>query len=133
MSLVAVKIKSGRAFTIYALEDTSGCPLLDFLDEIGEVGKAKITRDLDFMKEHGLFRNKEKSKRLENGISYLRTRQGTRVFYFTDKGQLIFFANGYVKKKDKLDPAEMKKAEIWRLKYEAARDAQTLKYRDQII
>lgn len=52
-------------------------------------------------------------------IKYLRVGKGTmeyRIFYFFDKNKIIT-ANGYVKKKDKLDPTEIARAERLRKEY----------------
>src|SRR6266487_334918 len=125
MPLVALRIKFGSAFSVYALEENRSCPFIDFL-ESNEIEAARVQGYLDRIKEHGLITNPEQSKKLENGISYFRTRGGARVFYFTDIDRVLVCANGYIKKKDKLDPSEIRRAEIWRRKYFNAKQSNTL-------
>lgn len=132
MPLVAVKVKHGNAFRIYVLEEKDSCGLLEFLETapVGEV--ARFQRYLDRIKNHGLITNPDQSKQIANGLFYLRTWGGLRVFYFLDEGKIMICANGYMKKKDKIDPKELKRAEIWKLKYFDAKASGTLEYAEDI-
>src|SRR5438128_1312603 len=118
MPLVAVKVKSGTKFNIYVLEENGSCELVDFLDNapIGDV--ARFQRYLDRIKNHGLITCPMQSKQIEDGLYYLRTHDGLRVFYFLDANRMVICTNGYIKKKDKIDPREVKRAKIWKLKYQ---------------
>jgi hypothetical protein len=84
------------------------------------------------MKNYGLITNPMQSKQIEDGLYYLRTWDGLRVFYFLDAGKMVICTNGYIKKKDKIDPKELKRAKIWKLKYFDAKTSNTLKYADDI-
>ena len=130
MSLVAVKIASGAAFAIYALEENGSCPLTEFLEQIDQVDADRILRCFDWTKQRGLMRNDERSKKLENGMFYFRTRGGVRVFYFSD-AKILVCTNGYIKKKDKLDPREIKRAELWRTKYFNSKASKILIFREE--
>lgn len=132
MPLVAVKVKYGSAYTIYALEEDGKCELLDFLQSIDEDEMAKIVRYLDRWKDHGI-KDTEILKPVRDGIFELRTWGGTRVFCFYDAGKVVICSNGYVKKKNKLDPQQIKRAEVWRDKYLNAKSSNTLEYRDGTI
>jgi hypothetical protein len=133
MSLVAIRLKLGSVFNIYALEENGRCDLLDFLERINNSESARIQRFLDWTKDRGLITNTEQSKKLENGIYYFRTRGGVRVFYFTDGNKVLVCTNGYTKKKDKLDPREIQRARILRQKYNNAKDSNTLKFEENPI
>jgi phage-related protein len=128
MPLVAVKVKTGSAFSIYVLEENGSCELLEFFENApgGEV--ARIQRYFDRIKNHGVITNPEQSKHIGNGIYYLRTWDGLRVFYFFDVGKMVICTNGYIKKKNKIDPKEVKRAEIWKQKYFVAKASKTLEY-----
>jgi hypothetical protein len=128
MSLIAIRLKTGSAFNIYALEENGNCDLIDFLENVNASEAAR--RYLDWTKDRGLITNEEQSKKLENGIAYFRTRGGVRLFYFTDANRILVCTNAYTKKKDKLDPREIKRARIWREKYFNAKSTNTIEFRD---
>ncbi len=136
MPLVAVKVKTGNAFSIYVLEENGKCDLLEFFSILnrshpGEM--SKIERYLNRTKDFGLIVNNEIFKSIGNGFYEFRTRGGVRVFCFLDAGKMVICTSGYIKKKDKLDPAELKRAEIWRRKYEVEKSQNSLKFEDGSI
>jgi len=117
MPLVAVKVKQGIAFSVYVLEENGTCELLEFLENVAVGEMARFQRYLDRMKNHGLITNLTQSKQIEDGLYYLRTWDGLRVFYFLDAGKMVICTNGYKKKKEKIDQKELKGARIWKQKY----------------
>ena len=132
MPLIAVKVKQGNAFSIYVLEENGSCGLLEFLGTVTDGEVARFQRYLDRIKNNGLITNPEQSKQIANGLFYLRTWGGLRVFYFLDEGKMVICTNGYMKKKDKIDPRELKRAEIWKLKYFDAKASASLEYAEDI-
>ena len=53
------------------------------------------------------------SRHVEDGIFELRTKQGNnidRIFYFFVFGNKIIMTNGYIKKQEKIDNTELKRA-----------------------
>jgi hypothetical protein len=130
MPLVAIKIKSGNAFSIYALEEDGKCELLEFLSGISEKMRNKLVRYFDRTKDHGLMGNEEILKNIGDKFLEFRTRDGVRVFCFFDAGKMLICTGGYIKKRDKLDPVEIKRAKILRAKYEFAKSSNTLQIID---
>ncbi len=130
MPLEAIKVKSGKVFDIYVLEENGRCELLVFFKSLDSGAWAKLNRRLDWTKDTGLLKNTEYSKYLDWGIHYFRTRDGVRVFYFMDGEKMVICTNGYMKKKDKLDPQEIDRARIWKRKYESEKSANTLEFND---
>ena len=128
MPLVAVEILTGQMFSIYVLEENNRCELLEFINSLEQAHSCewpRLQRYLDYTKDHGLLRNLEQFKHLADGICYFRTR-GVRLFCFRDASNIIC-TNGYIKKKDRLDPAEVKRSKIWKQKYDIAKIEKTLK------
>src|SRR6266566_816727 len=121
MPLVALRIRQGNAFTVYALEENGLCKLRDFLDAIPNRDLGVLMRLIDYIVNTGTLRNTEQSKQIGDKLFELRTTGGVRVFYFYDAGRLAICTNGYIKKTDKLDPGEVDKAKILRMKYLAAK------------
>lgn len=128
MPLVAVKVKSGNAFSIYVLEENGKCDLLSFFESLPAGEMSKIERYLDRTKDYGLIRNTEIFKAIGNGLFEFRTWRGVRVFCFVDSGKLMVCTSGYIKKRNKLDNSEINRAEIWKRKYEFAKSENSLKF-----
>jgi phage-related protein len=132
MSLVAVRVKRGgpSGFSVYFIEENDECDLLQFLESVSSNERARIFRDFDYFANHGQIKNPEKSKPIGDKLFELRTHGGVRVFYFMDAGRLIFCTNGYVKKKQKLDPREIQQARNMRDRYLAAKQDNTIEFRE---
>jgi putative component of toxin-antitoxin plasmid stabilization module len=133
MALVAVRVKHGDAFSIYVLEENGACDLLEFLERIDECELARIYRYWVRTADIGLIRNPDQSKAVGDGIYEFRTYGGVRVFYFLDVGKVVVCANGYVKKKDKIDPVELAKTNKLREKYRLAKANSTLEFEERPI
>lgn len=136
MPLVAVKVKSGNAFSIYVLEENGKCDLLEFLSRLnnshpGEM--SRLVRAFDRVKDLGLMRNTEFFKPIGNKLYEFRTRGGVRVFGFLDIEKMVICTSGYIKKKKKLDPVEVERAETWRRKYTAAKSENSLTFGEEML
>lgn len=87
MALVAVKIASGQAHDLYALEENGVSPLLGFLNEIRKSDPselAKLTRLFDWTAANGRLSNRQKFKLLVDKIWEFKTFGGVRVLCFFD-------------------------------------------------
>ena len=134
MSLVAIKIKSGKMFDFYAIEQNSQCGLLDFLTEISRSNPVefnKLIKDIDRTADNGLIRNTEKFKTLDNGIHEFKTYGGIRVLCFFDGRRIIVLTNGFMKRK-KYEP-EITRAINLRAKYIESKNSNSLAYKEEII
>lgn len=130
MSLVAVRVKRGVAFSIYVLREDGECPLEDFIAGLDGPEAGIISRYMQQTVDIGLITNPEKSKKLDNGMAYWRTPRGIRLFYFTDAGKVLICTSAYRKKKDRLDPNEITRAEGLMNKYKAAKANNKLTFDD---
>src|SRR5215204_6439307 len=83
--VVAIRIKPGKAYNIYALEQNERIELLDFLIEIRECASKeykRLIRYLFWTAEQGLLTNPEMFKRLNEHIYEFKTHGGIRVLCF---------------------------------------------------
>jgi hypothetical protein len=133
MSLVAVKIKAGKEFNIFALRQNEKCELLDFLGSLPRDEMAKIHRYFDRTKDFGLIRDTEIFKPIGDGFFEFRTWRGVRVFAFLEPGKMMICTGGYIKKKKKLDPKEIARAKLWKLNYEVAKAEKKLTFEDGVL
>lgn len=113
----AEKIKS----TVKFYERDSRCPVAEFLDEIkNQQLKEKTVKNMVKLAELGSNARPPLSEYISDGIYELRTQSMnniTRVFFFFIHGSNIIFTNGYIKKSQKMDPREFKKAKQYRDEY----------------
>lgn len=100
---------NGEKFKIYGLVVNGKCEAEDFLNELSDKEKTKITPLLHYTASNGLLRNEQKFKNVGDDIFEFKGFQ-SRLFCFFDKGRLIILSHGCIKKRDKLDPVEIKKA-----------------------
>jgi hypothetical protein len=129
MGLVASKIKSGNAFSIYVLEEEDkDCAFLEFFKNLQQVDQDRLQRYFDYTVNHGLIHNADQFKPLGEKLYEFRTRSGVRALCFCDKGRIMILTNGFFKKKDKIDPQEIATAKLWKAKYEDAKANNTLKF-----
>lgn len=99
----------GDKFKIYGLVVNGKCEAEDFLNELSEKEKSKIIPRLLYTAHNGLIRNEQQFKNIGNGIFEFKGFQ-SRLLCFLDKGNMVILSHGCIKKRDKLDPAEIKKA-----------------------
>jgi hypothetical protein len=100
---------NGEKFKIYGLVVNGSCEAEDFLNELSDKEKSKITPLLQYTANNGLLRNEQKFKNVSDDIFEFKGFQ-SRLLCFFDKGKMIIISHGCIKKRDKLDPAEIKKA-----------------------
>ena len=86
-----------------------------FIYTLPDKMQAKIRRAIELLKMFGFSLSKPHSKKITN-VDYLyelRVKLGSdicRLFYFHHKENIYIITSGYVKKKDKTDKDEIKKA-----------------------
>ena len=103
----------------YRKEDGE-CPFLEFYYSMNEKLRAKTSRTIQLLKNNGSELREPYSKKLDDGIYELRTKQGSdisRGFYFFMIGHRIVFTNGYIKKRQKVDKTQLELAKKYRKEY----------------
>ena len=135
MRLVLHRVCRGQRYAIYALEERPvigeiaepNRPLADFLNELEEDDAdehARLVRLLEFVGDNEPPRNKEKCRQVGPGIFEFKTRGGVRVLWFYEANRLIICTHGFPKSQEKRLSREVKRAEEWMKKYQAARQTQ---------
>lgn len=113
----AEKIKN----TVKFYERDSKCPVVEFLDEIkNQQLKEKTVKNMVKLAELGSNARPPLYEYVGDGMYELRTQSAnniTRVFFFFIYGSNIIFTNGYIKKSQKMDPREFRKAKQYRDEY----------------
>ena len=124
MPIVLRQMVVGPKFTIYAMEEfaeqappergvipAGNCPVWTFLSQCKDEENAQLLRRLESTAQNGPSWNPEQCRQLTADIWEFKTGRGLRLFWFYDKGQIIICTSGYIKKKQKADPREIKRAE----------------------
>jgi len=103
---------SGERFTVaYARCLDQTAPGEEFYDELDDTNKAKLNKLFEFLGNHGKISNKEKFKKIEGTEFYEFKSFQIRMPCFFSRGQLVIITHGFVKKGDKIPPAQIKRAE----------------------
>ena len=110
-----ILIMAGTKFNIFAIDRSSDaaikdCPAEVFIMQMSESSKKSLTAILNRHKDHGPILNKEKSLPLSHDIYEFKTRQGDRMYYFYDIGQLTILTHGSIKPKEQQLSAEVSRA-----------------------
>jgi Phage derived protein Gp49-like (DUF891) len=134
MSIALRQMAAGPKFTIYAMEEfadqappergaepAGNCPVLTFWNQCKDEDIAQLAKRLDSTAQHGPSWNPEQCRQLTPDIWEFKTGRGLRLLWFYDKGQMVICTSGYIKKKQKADPREIKRAEEWKAKYDLAK------------
>lgn len=88
-------------------------PVSDFLDSLDDKMAAKLIGLMEILEEKGTELRMPYSEYLNDGIFELRCKLGsniTRALYFFYSGKRIVVTNGFVKKRQKTPPEEIKLA-----------------------
>jgi hypothetical protein len=93
----------------YALASNGSTPAKDFVESLNDADKAKLLALFERMARTGSVPNREQFKQVEGEIFEFKKHQ-MRVFCFRDRNTW-FLTNGYKKKRDRLDPSEVRKAQ----------------------
>jgi phage-related protein len=100
-------------------------PVKDFLDDVSDKMRSKITRIIRLLAEEGRNLGGPHSEYLNDGILELRVRFASdisRVLYFFIDGNRVILTHGFIKKTQKTPPEEIEKAKKYRREYLARRE-----------
>lgn len=126
-----VAVEGPRFKIIYAIDARGTCPAEEFLNELqnkNDPGRksdhANIFHLFRMMAEQGRISNREKFKQLEgvNPSLVEFKKHQVRVFGFYDGEGVIVLTHGVIKKKDKMDPADIDRAHRIRSEHLEARE-----------
>jgi mRNA-degrading endonuclease RelE of RelBE toxin-antitoxin system len=103
----------GSSFTVaFAACSDGTSPAEEFLDRLDEQDQAKMLRLFKQLGDQGRISSPEKFKKIEgtDGLFEFKSHQVRMPCYFLP-GRLLVITHGFLKKGDKLPPAEIRKAE----------------------
>jgi len=115
-------ITEGSAFTIYGM--MAGEPVTQFLEKLRKMDDAeyaRIDRRITQMAERGSSRRQDEFNDLGNGLFEMKSRGGTRIMFFYDKGWLVICTHGFVKKSQKTPRRQLELARTRKSEYEQHR------------
>lgn len=118
-----IHLGSNNAVTTEVIfyEENGKCPVEEFLTDIFDKKlKSKTLRNIAELSIKGNNAKPPLSSYIDEGIFELRTKQSSninRIFYFFIFGNKIILTNGYIKKSQKLDKQEFKRAKKYRDNY----------------
>jgi hypothetical protein len=131
--VIALKIKPGNCFDIFALEIDGSCEVLDFLNLMGAEAHpslVKLVKDIDRTADVGLMRNRQRFRVFEAEIYEFRTFEEVRLLCFLGGRGILVLTNGFTKQQANvgIDRA----AELKRRYFDAKRNGY-LTYRDAFL
>lgn len=93
-----------------------------FIEGLGPKIKAKVLRTIDLLEEFGPFLREPHSKKIKGTkeLFELRIKQGSdavRMFYFYFKDNVYVLTSGLIKKTNKIERNQIKKAEALMIEY----------------
>jgi mRNA-degrading endonuclease RelE of RelBE toxin-antitoxin system len=106
-----VKLYHGKCFTIYCVKVNKRCPIKEFLYNLGERDKRRVTRLLQRVADFGIPKNTEKSRRLkgtQRNIWEFKS-YNVRLPYFFIGGNSLVLTHGFfkgAKLKNEIEKAE---------------------------
>ena len=101
-------------------KDNGEVPAKEFLDSLDTKMRAKMTRSISALQEHGPKLREPYSKSLDDGIFELRAKVGsniTRTLYFFLAGKRVILTHGFIKKTQKTPLSEIERAKLYREEY----------------
>jgi len=108
-------ISSNKEYGVYFFKNFDNkSPVLDFIDRLNKKEQAKITKYIEFLRQHCGILDEPYSKHIKGKIRELRVDFSSnkyRIFYFTFVEQNIILLHAFSKKTDKTPLSEIKIAE----------------------
>jgi len=92
------QIKAGAKFTVYAWGDEKSCEVLEFLAGLTADGNSDTERILNIIQrtvDHGVPRNEQHCRMLDDGIYEFKAPNTARVLWFYDTGRIIICTHGF--------------------------------------
>ena len=105
---------------VFYEKENGDTPAEVFLESLDRKMKAKMTRAISALQEHGNELREPYSKHLTDGIFELRAQIGSdisRALYFFVIGKRVVITHGFIKKTQRTPPGEIETAKAYRNEY----------------
>lgn len=109
-------VSQGAVYSIHAIVEGKRCPFETFFMKLEGPDKGKLRALFNFIAEKGPPRNETKFKHEDDDIYAIKLGQ-IRVYCFFDAGRMIVVTHGTIKKKQKANPEDLKRAKRLRDEY----------------
>lgn len=106
----------GEKFTISELVRQGRSLFKEFFESLTKQQQSKLLKIMERIADHGPLRNTEKFVHEEDGICAIKDGQ-VRIYCFYDKESLILLTHGAIKKSNKADPEDLRRAKRLRGEY----------------
>lgn|GEM_PF-774469 len=116
LSVITQLITRGARLSILAIVDDGRSQFEQFFAGLPPPSKGKLRALFDFIAKNGAPRNIEKFRHEEDGIYAIKQNQ-IRVYCFFETGQMIIVTHGTLKKRQKANPKDLKRAKRLREEY----------------
>lgn len=120
MSVSTRIVAEGSAFSVYEILSGDRSHVEEFFHELPLDLKSRLFRLIAFIADHGTPSNQRKFRHEEDGIYAIKQGQA-RIYCFLDAGRVILLTHGTIKKKEKADPEDLKRAKRLRKAYLTAK------------
>jgi len=113
-------IAEGAAFSIHEILRNGRSYVEEFIKTLQEDTRDRLIRLIERLADKGMLRNDQKFRLEEEGIFAIKQGQ-VRVYCFFDAGRVIILTHGTIKKRQKADPEDLKRAKRLRDAYLAVK------------
>ncbi len=113
-------VAEGSAFSVYEILSGDRSHVEDFFHELPMDTRRRVVRLIEFIADHGTPSSQQKFRHEEDGIYAIKQGQA-RIYCFFDAGRVILLTHGTIKKKEKADPEDLKRAKRLRKAYLTAK------------
>lgn len=116
MSITTRTVTRGVELSIQTIVEGDRSPFERFFAELSDESKGRLRALLESIANKGAPRNVTKFRHEEDGIFAIKQDQ-IRVYCFFDSGRLIVVTHGVLKKRQKANPEDLKRAKRLREEY----------------
>ncbi|HRR42293.1 MAG TPA: type II toxin-antitoxin system RelE/ParE family toxin [Syntrophales bacterium] len=115
----------GKCWTICGVQSGRDCQVLTFIYSLPEKDQKQTLALLKFRADTAIIHNKEKFKKVAEGIFELKTRNNVRILCFWGKHRELILTRGFMKPPNRVFQQEVKRAQILLQEYKAKADKLT--------
>lgn len=105
-----------RTWSVCALEVESTCPAEEYINQLQEPDRKKLLALLKFTADNGPPKNPEKFHKVEGALFEFKSFQD-RLLCFFQPYRVIIVTHGFRKKKDRIPPGDIDRAERLRREF----------------
>jgi len=120
VSVTTRLIVEGTAFSIHEIVRNGRSHVEEFTRALPEITRDRLLRFIARMADEGTPRNEQKFRLEEDGIYAIKQGQ-VRIYCFFDARRVILLTHGTIKKQQKADPEDLKRAKRLRKAYLTAK------------